>query len=385
MLEVGLSGLLLDFPYSGTAAYTRNLAGALPPAAPELEFALFLRDAVTPGAAMPGIRLKTPLARLNQGRGAGARLDKLLWETVSLPVASIRRGEALLHSLYFAAPPFSAAPLVVTVHDLIPLAVPGYYRSRWSQIYSRFMAWTAQRASAIITVSEHARGDVLSLLHVPAERVFVTPEAPDPTCGPDAEPGEVDQVRARYGLPERFLLYLGGAERRKNLETLVRAWSRISADMAREETHLVIVATFPPPDRLYGDVPALASSLGMAESIRFVDSVDQQDKPALYRAALAFCFPSKYEGFGLTPLEAMACGTPVIASNATSIPEVVRDAGILLSPEDADAWAEAMRALVRSEHEQADLRGRGLARAAEFSWERTATQTVDVYRRVLGR
>jgi glycosyltransferase involved in cell wall biosynthesis len=155
--------------------------------------------------------------------------------------------------------------------------------------------------------------------------------------------------------------------------------------MERDEVRLVIVAAFPPPDRLYPDVPELARSLELGNGVVFVDSVAEEDKPAMYRAALAFCFPSTYEGFGLTPLEAMACGTPVIASNATSLPEVVGDAGMLLPPNDDDAWAEAIRSLVRSSSDRARLRGLGLERAATFSWERTARQTADVYHWVLSR
>jgi glycosyltransferase involved in cell wall biosynthesis len=383
VLEIGLSGLLLDSPHSGTASYTRNLVAALPEAAPEFDFRLFVRAATSPSALVPAERLNTPLGRVNRGRGAGARLDKLLWETIALPIASTRRGEALLHSLYFAAPPLSPSPIVVTIHDLILLALPDYYRSHWARAYARFMAWTARRAAAIITVSAHARSDVLRLLHVPPERVFVTPEAAGPNCRPHREPAEAERVRARYNLPERFLLYLGGAERRKNLETLVRAWADINHDMRREQTGLVIVADFPPPDRLYPDIQGLAGSLGLGDEVRFVRSVDEADKPALYRSALAFCFPSRYEGFGLTPLEAMSCGTPVIAADATSIPEVVGEAGVLLPPHDVRAWSEAMRTLVRCEAERARLSRIGLDRAAQFSWERTARQTADVYRRVL--
>jgi glycosyltransferase involved in cell wall biosynthesis len=382
--EVGLSGLLLDSPHSGTAVYTRNLAAVLPRVAPEFAYRLFVRDAdLMP--EIPATRLSSPVSRLNAGRAAGGRLDKLLWETVALPLAVVRHGEAMLHSLYFAAPPVAPAPVVVTVHDLILLALRGYYRSRWATYYTRLMSWTVRRGAAIVTVSEHARDDVLRVLRVPEEQVFVTPEAADPRCCPDAQPGEEERIRARYRLPHRFILYLGGAERRKNLEMLVRAWVRIAAEMERDEVRLVIVAAFPPPDRLYPDVPELARSLELGDGVVFVDSVAEEDKPAMYRAALAFCFPSTYEGFGLTPLEAMACGTPVIASNATSLPEVVGDAGMLLPPNDDDAWAEAIRSLVRSSSDRARLRGLGLERAATFSWERTARQTADVYHWVLSR
>jgi glycosyltransferase involved in cell wall biosynthesis len=385
VLEVGLSGLLLDSPHTGTAAYTRNLVTALPGVAPEFRYRLFIRNATQAFENVTVEQLRTPAARLHDSTAVGARVDKLLWETAVLPAAALRRGEGVLHSLHFAAPVLSPTPVVVTVHDLILLALPGYYRSRWAQVYARLMTWTAQRAAAIVTVSEHARADVLRLLRVPEERVFVTPEAADAHCTPIAQSNEREQLQARYGLPDRFVLYLGGAERRKNLETLIRAWAAVAPVMAREEVRLVIVGAFPRPDRLYPDTPGLVRALGTQNTVQLIPAVAEADKPALYRLALLFCFPSTYEGFGLTPLEAMACGTPVIVANATSIPEVVGDAGRLLPARDVQAWADTIRSLVQCAREREVLRERGLARAATFSWNRTAIQTADVYRWVLAR
>jgi alpha-1,3-rhamnosyl/mannosyltransferase len=150
------------------------------------------------------------------------------------------------------------------------------------------------------------------------------------------------------------------------------------------ETALVIVARFPPPDPLYPDIPALARSLGL-RSVHFVEVVDEEDKPGLYRSALAFAFPSEYEGFGLPPLEAMACGTPVLTSDATSIPEVVGDAALLVPPGDISAWSSAMSRVAQSETLRAVLQSRGLKRAARFTWERTARETLAVYRQVLAQ
>lgn len=383
MVEIGLSGLMLDSPHSGTAIYTRNLAHWLPRVAPDLSFRLFLRRAVPEGEVVQE-RLVSPFARVGKIPGAGARLDKLAWETFSLPLASRSRRESILHSLYFAAPLIKPAPVVVTIHDLVPLLMPGYHRGLASRAYANLMAYAVRDAAAILTVSESAKRDIVSRLGIAVDRIVVTPEAADERFVPGSLPEDEGTVQ-KYRLPPRFLLYLGGAERRKNIEVLIRAWSRIRREMDDREVKLVVVARFPPPDTLYPDIPGLAKELGLEDSIRFVDSVAEEDKPSLYRRALAFCFPSIHEGFGLPPLEAMASGLPVICSSASSLPEVVGDGGYLVDPHDDAAWGEAAVRLVDSEAERTALGRRGVARAATFSWSRTAEQTANVYRDVLGR
>jgi len=376
VVEIGLNGLLLDSPHSGTATYSRELAWRLPDAAPDLRFRLFTRRAAIDGDVRVQ-RISSPFSPFSGSR-TGARLDKLAWEALSLPAASALHRESLLHSLYFAAPPVAATPLVVTIHDLIPLAVAGHHRGRQPELYSRFMAWTTRRAAAIITVSEHSKRDIVRLLGVPPSRVIVTPEAAGERFSPA---GDVSAVRERYGLPDRYILYLGGAERRKNIEMLVRAFARSKA--RQDGYRLVLVARFPPPDSLYPDIPRLIRELQLESHVTVVQEIAEADKPAVYRGASVFCYPSLYEGFGLPPLEAMASGTPVIAADATSLPEVVGTAGRLLTPDAPLEWADALDELVGNPKRRAALSGAGLRRAAEFSWQRTAEQTVAVYRRLL--
>jgi glycosyltransferase involved in cell wall biosynthesis len=381
--EVGLNGLLLDWPHSGTAAYTRGLVPLLPIVAPDLDFRLFIRDGDFLAAGVATERLHTPLGAINRGSGVGARVDKFVWEEAALPAAAAARHQSLIHSLYFAAPVLATCPVVVTIHDVIPLVVPGYHRSRQSLVYSAFMARAVKRAAAVLTVSEHSRRDIVRTLGIAESRVFVTYEAVDDRFSPEAEDGEREEVRRRYALPERFVLYTGGAERRKGIDTLVRAWSVVASRMRSRGVGLVVVADFPPPDRLYPDIRGLARELGVEAEITFVRVVAEEDIPALYRSALAFAFPSTYEGFGFTPLEALASGLPVIASNATSIPEVVGDAGVLLPPGDIPAWADALVHVVEGDAERESLLARRVERARSFSWLKTAEQTAAVYREVL--
>lgn len=384
--EIGLSGLLLDSPHSGSAVYTRNLARLLPQAAPDLHFRLFVRrpDSVPDGVTVQ--RIAVPGVRRRPRSSVAAQIEKLAWEEVVLPAAAAARGELVLHSLYFAVPAVTSCRVIVTIHDVIPLRLQGYRRSRQAALYAQLMARLAHRAAAIVTVSEHARDDIVRTLHIPPSRIHVTPEAADERFRPQREsPDERSHLREAYGLPERFVLYIGGAERRKGIDTLVRAWARVAREMRSRGVNLVIVASFPAPDPVYPDTPGLVRELGLEGDVVLVPSVREADKPALYRAALALAFPSTYEGFGLTPLEAMASGTPVVAARATSIPEVVGDAAVLLPPDDVAAWAETLLTLADSDAQRQELASAGLARAAQFSWRDTAEKTVDVYRAVLGR
>lgn len=385
MPEIGISGLPLDFPYSGSAVYVRELIHALPLVAPDLSFYLFTRNARR-DQGTAGAGLISPFGAISRGHAVAGRADKLAWEIGSLPVASGLRRQALLHSTYFAAPLAALSPVVVTIHDVIPLVLPGYHRSRQAQLYSQLMAWNVPRsARAIITVSQHAKRDIVRMLKVPEHRVHVTYEAIDDRFRPNHTPKVIEQMRQKYCLPARYALYLGGAERRKNIETLVRAWAHAAKSLADRELKLVIVAHFPPPDALYPDIPGLVASLRLERDIVLVSSVDEIDKPALYAGATFFCFPSTYEGFGFPPLEAMASGVPVLCSDASSLPEVVGEAAWRLPADDVTIWSEAITYVAESESKRTALSTMGLAQAASFSWKRTAEQTARVYREVLSR
>jgi glycosyltransferase involved in cell wall biosynthesis len=382
--EIGISGLGLDSPHSGTATYARNLVSHLPDAAPDLSFRIYLRKAAWNEQRVAHDRLRTPFAWFDENKPVWARADKLTWEIGAWPLAAGIRGDSLLHSLHFAAPLASTAPVVVTVHDVIPLVVPGYHRGRASRLYSALMAWAVRRRAVVITVSEYSRQDIVRVLGVGPDRIHVTHEAADERFQPVREPGEEQVLAAKYGLNGRFMLYIGGAERRKNVETLVKAWATIAGHARERGVRLLLVADFPKPDALYPDIRGLLSEVDPTGDILLLPRVEEQDKPALYRAALALCFPSRYEGFGLTPVEAMASGTPVLAANATSLPEVVGNGGVLLPALDTWAWADAMKQVIESGSTRESLAASGLKRANLFSWRQTAEQTVRVYRSVLG-
>jgi glycosyltransferase involved in cell wall biosynthesis len=240
-----------------------------------------------------------------------------------------------------------------------------------------------RRARAIIAVSEYTRQDTIRHLRYPQDRVFVTHEAAAPGMSP-APPEAIAALRRRYDLPERFVLHLGNTDRRKGAHRLLGAFAGWRDAGGRKDTSLVIAGPHHEPDgKLFLDLPSLARSLGVEESVRFLGPIPEEEKAALYSAATVFALLSEYEGFGLPPLECMACGTPVMVAATTSLPEVVGEAGLLVELADEQGIAAALGRLLEDDAWRAELRQRGLEHAGRFSWARTARETMAVYERVL--
>ena len=266
---------------------------------------------------------------------------------------------------------------MLTFHDLIPLRYPGYVTPRARLLFRVTTALALRTAQTIIAVSEAARRDLLAAFGVAPAKVITVYEAADPRFRPQPA-AEQARVRALYGLPDRFFLYVGINKPHKNLESLIAAYAALTGS----KPALVIAG---PWDERYPEPRALAARLGLETAVRFLGPVGEADLPGLYAAATAFVFPSRYEGFGLPVLEAMACGTPVACSNVSSLPEVAGDAALFFAPDDTPALTGVLRRLSDDSALCADLRARGLAQAARFSWPLTAQRTLEVYRRVSGK
>ncbi|MGQ9681269.1 MAG: glycosyltransferase family 4 protein [Anaerolineae bacterium] len=285
----------------------------------------------------------------------------------------------LVHCTEHLLLPLRRIPAVLTVHDVVYVTHPEWHLP-WNHRYLRLaMPMFARRARAIIAVSEHTKREVVQFLRVPADKVHVVYEGVEKRFAPVRDPERLAAVQARYGLQPPFILAVGAIEPRKNLALLIRAFAALCLHSGFQ--HQLVIAGG--RGWLYDDVFATAELLGLGNRCRFPGYIADEDLPALYSAADVFAHPAHFEGFGLPPLEAMACGTPIVASAATSLPEVVGEAGLLAPPRDEAAWVEALRLLTEDRELHDRLAAEGQERAARFTWEETARRTVEVYRAVL--
>jgi glycosyltransferase involved in cell wall biosynthesis len=312
-------------------------------------------------------------------RTPASHLYKLGWEQVTVPRAARRLGGDLLHVPYWASPIVTPIPTVVTIHDIIPHILPAYRGGIRVRLYTALVSAAALRARRVLTDSEAARGDILRHLHIPAHRVHAVPLAADAAYG-DAAAADDAAQRGSLHVPKSYILYLGGFDVRKNVRAMFEAFSIVQR--ARPEAHLVVGGRLPRRDTDFAPDPRrLAREAGLDEDhVHFLGFVAEDAKPALYRGARLFVWPTTYEGFGLPPLEALSCGAPVVGSDTTSLPEIVGDAGVLVHPQDVAGMAGAMLQLWIDDVFHRTLRQRALRHAQHFSWERTARATLAVYK-----
>jgi len=358
---------------AGLGRYAGELVKALIPLLPG-RLAIFYHDA---GRADRFPPLDALPARPHPWPAKPWRLRVMLAHLLRRPMDALVGPAALFHATDHLLPPFRAIPSVFTLHDLIFRLYPETHMplNRWflTLMMPRFL----RRADAVIAVSECTRRDAIRWYRVPEERLYVIPEGVDPRFRP-APPEAIAALRARYGLPERFILYVGTIEPRKNLPTLFAAYRSLLARWP--DLGLVVAGRV--GWRTEGTFRALRA-LGLEGRVRFLGYVPEADLPALYSAAAVFAFPSRYEGFGLPPLEAMACGTPVVVSDVAALPEVVGEAGLRVPPDDPAAWAAALAAVLSDPSLRARLQGDGLRQAARFRWSEAARRTVAVYEAVM--
>lgn len=304
------------------------------------------------------------------------RVAYRIWETFQWPpVDTLLNGVDVYHATNYFLPPTKAAKRAVTIHDLSFLAVPHLCSPKIVGPFSRNIGQFARDADAILTYSESTTHDIVEHLGVAREKITVAPLAVDEGFQPVPRETAAEHVKSRHGVQPPYVLFVGTVEPRKNVPTLLRAFSKLRHEIPHQ---LVLAgATGWEPQRFH---EALEET-GLGDRVLQTGYVqDHAELAAFYSAADLFVFPSFYEGFGLPPLEAMTCGCPVVAARNSAIPEVVGDAAVLLPADDADAWAETLRALLHDEDRRAALAEAGRQQAARFSWHDCAVRTAGVYR-----
>ncbi len=384
-MKIGINAFCFKHPATGLGQYLLHLANTLVEIDQRNTYVMLGPRAATPeGFRHPEIHSAYPVPGWSR---SNPNIEKVIWEQWTGPNAAQKAGVDIFHYPFFAAPLLPRTPTISTIGDLIPFRLPQYLEGSIKKTYMSMNMHAAYKAALLITFSEHARQDIVDLMHFPPERVRVIYLAAGDEYHPVLDSSVQTEVRACYGVGEHYIFYLGGLDRRKNVLQLVCAFAQLCYRIANPNLQLFIAGD---PDKqngpasLFPDPRPLATELGIADRIiyRFVE---EKDKPALYSGAKVFVYPSSYEGFGLPPLEAMACGAPVICSNRTSLPEVVGDAAITLNPDDTGALVDAMYGVLTNQTLRADLSVRSLRRAAQFNWRKTATETIAVYEEIFAQ
>jgi glycosyltransferase involved in cell wall biosynthesis len=357
--HLAVDGTGLARPWAGVGVYTAEILRALAAERPGSRFTVYTQAG--PAEPHPALAYHRPPSTRLIGR-------HLLWP------ARLRRLRAHLYFGPAGLLPLGdvGLPAVLTAHDMAIYRHPEWFPG--GQILSTRLVVprSMRRADAIVAVSASTARDVADLFGVGGERVEVVPEGVSSRFQP--LPGDrLEEVRRRLGLPARFVLFVGTIEPRKNLPTLLEAWSRM-----RDRPQLVVAGTW---GWRCDDVRERLERL--APEARVLGALPRADLPGLYNLATCLAHPAWYEGFGLTPLEAMACGLPVVAADVSSLPEVVGDAGVLVDPADVEGWTAALERVCGDLEAAATLRRRGILRAAEFTWSRAAQRTWRVMDRVM--
>uniref|UniRef100_A0A7C4GHF3 Glycosyltransferase family 1 protein n=1 Tax=candidate division WOR-3 bacterium TaxID=2052148 RepID=A0A7C4GHF3_UNCW3 len=368
----------------GVGQYVWQLAKNLPAAAPGVEFLLLLDRILPEGSLPPGCRqvvVGRQHVTLSQSlSGLGSKVYSQYWMNVLVPRVLAAKKVSLFHATNFAVPLVSPCPVVVTIHDLIYARAPGAFESGYERYLSLMTPIAVRRADHVIADSEATRADLMSACRVVHDRISVIHLGVSDEFRPCNEPEYLKCVRATLKLPARFVLHVGAVERRKKLETLVEAAAPLLKSSIVDAVVLAGEAGFG-SDAVW----RAAEHLGIRDRVLHLGYVPQEMLPGLYNLALVLTLASAYEGFGMPILEAMACGTPTIVSDVSSLPEIAGDAALLVRPGDADGLSRALRSLVTDDCLRQEIRRRGLARAGVFTWQRTAEAHVDVYRRVMRR
>jgi glycosyltransferase involved in cell wall biosynthesis len=306
-------------------------------------------------------------------------LPRIVWEQMVLPIATYTEQLDLLHSLAFVRPIVACCPVVITIYDLSFVRMPERF-PRFQRLYLQTLTrYSARRAARLLVISQSTKDDVVQFCGVSSDKIVVTYCGVDEQFAPRSR-HEVETFRAAKGLPSRFILYLGTLEPRKNVPQIVRAYAALRSHDLSHDYKLVIAGA---KGWGYDEVFAAVEQSGIKDDVTFAGYVPAEELPLWYNAAELFVYPSLFEGFGLPVLEAMACGTPAITSNVSSLPEVAGDAALTITPTDTRALSDAMECALHDASLRAQLRERGLRRASQFSWQRAAQQTAQVYADVL--
>lgn len=358
---------------AGIARYIYHLLRELPAAADDIDLNVYATEPLAPKLLSNVIIHPTRLP-------VHKPLARIFWEQTVFAWQLFSEHYSLLHSLAYVSPFLNRTPGIVTLYDLSFYLYPNYFPT----LQRLYLQWgtrlSVRRAHRIIAISESTKRDAMRIFNLNPERIDVVTPGVEPEFFDAIDTGTLEQFRREKHLPEKFVLFIGTREPRKNIPTLLSAFAQ-----ARREANL--------PHRLViaggrgwmgENIPRALDELGMTQDVIFPGFVPHDELRLWYHAADAFVYPSQYEGFGMPPLEALASGTPVITSNVSALPEAVGSAAVLVDPHDPSSFADALVRVLTDDTLREDLKQRGARHARQFTWTRAAQLTAASYRRALG-
>ncbi len=369
-MRIGFDAHYVGIRYGGNEFFCENLINALGRIDKEVKYSVYVNDlsrAQMRIEPIPNIRLQN-------------LYSNSIWiqRAFILPFLAWQEDVDILH-VPFVIPPLSSSRLIVTIHDLAFERYPETFDHVDCLRMKTLVPWSAKRADQIITVSEHARKDIIEIYGVSERKVKIVPNAVDSRFfKPLRDKIYLDEIQTRYQLPQFFLLFLGTIQPRKNLVRLIQAFDKLSKE--RNVPHHLVNAGR--RGWKAEEVFSAAKSATSKERIHFLGPIRYEDLPALYNLAHVFVFPSLFEGFGLPPLEAMACGTPVVTSQTSSLPEVIGSAGIFVNPYDLNSIAEGIEKVILNKELREELSSRGRNRALKFNWQNSAEKMLKIYQSI---
>lgn len=376
-MHIAMNGWFWDQQTTGSGQYLRNLVKYLKKTYRDLEISLILPPHIQNPTDVPeGVTV----VETGQSKQA-SKLGKVWFEQRTFPKLAKKVKADIAHVPYWGTPLSCDVKLVTSVLDVIPLLYPIYNQGLFTSMYTSLVSSTVHGSGEIITISETAKLDIEEQLHIPEENITVTYLAQDERFHPRMGAEHDETIREKYNLPDRFVLYLGGYGWRKQVNDLLLAYTYV-AEADGDNVSLVLAGAEPDwTNPLYPDLKQYIKELDIEENVHWTGFIDEADKPALYRLADVFVFPSVYEGFGLMALEAMASGTPVVTSDAIVFEEVLEDGAYIV--ESPRRMAGAIIALLLQEPLRDAMINQGLAMATHYSWRKTATETMAVYQRLM--
>ncbi len=368
-LTIGIDIHSIGSHTAGNETYYRELITSLSKANSSHKFILYYthRSALEQLPRSPNFKFQ----RLSPGH-------RLLRIPFTFPLRAHRDKLDVFHAQYII-PPVMKCKSVTTIPDIAYERFPDFFPILQRAWMKTLIPWSARRADHIITVSNHSKMDIARTYCVPEEKITVTYEAAGSAFSPGNKDEARERIAQRYGIQDRFILYLGRLQARKNLARLIEAYAHLRESGVSQK--LVLAGK---EDSLFGPVRSRVEKLRLTENVVFPGYIASEDVPSFYNAADVFVYPSIYEGFGLPLMEAMACGVPVITSKASSLEEVAGDAALLIDPYDVFSIAEALRRVLGDRVLSSQLGTAGLLRSRTFSFENAAKQTLAVYERVMG-